>query len=144
ALLSWTAYAVYNARHLKAHPHFTSNEWSLLTGLVTGFQALFLIPAFFIGPSHGMDAFPMFWGIVTITAIGASVIGNALWNGASRMLPMSLSGQLIVFETLFALLYGFILEHRGPRPFEIAAVALLMGGVLWSAHKHRTVPAAAH
>ncbi|MDG2523719.1 DMT family transporter [Caulobacter segnis] len=144
ALLSWTAYAVYNARHLKAHPHFTSNEWSLLTGLVTGGQALLLAPAFFIGASHGMDAYPMFWGVSIIVAIGASVVGNGLWNGASRMLPMSLSGQLIVFETLFALLYGFILEHRTPRAFEWAAIALLMAGILWSADKHRTVPQAAH
>ena len=27
---------------------------------------------------------------------------------ASRRLPLTLSGQLIVFETVFALLYGFI------------------------------------
>ncbi len=144
ALLSWTAYAVYNARHLKAHPHFTSNEWSLLTGLMTGAQALLLMPAFVLGPKHGMDAFPLFWGVVTVTAIGASVIGNALWNGASRMLPISLSGQLIVFETLFALLYGFVLEHRVPRPLEWLAVALLMSGILWSAHKHRVAPENAH
>lgn len=144
ALLSWTAYAVYNARHLKAHPHFTSNEWSLLTGLVTGGLALLMVPAFFIGPRHGMGAYPMFWGVSIILALGASVVGNGLWNGASRMLPMSLSGQLIVFETLFALLYGFILEHRVPRPLEWLAIALLMSGILWSAHKHRVVPENAH
>ncbi|MET0338682.1 MAG: DMT family transporter [Caulobacter sp.] len=144
ALLSWTGYAVFNARYLKAHPHFTSNEWSLLSGIVTGGLALLMIPSFFIGPSHGMDAYPVFWGVSIVLALGASVVGNSLWNGASRMLPMSLSGQLIVFETQFALLYGFVLEHRLPRPLEWTAIALLMAGVLWSAHKHRTVPVAAH
>jgi hypothetical protein len=51
-------------------------------------------------------------------ALGASVIGNGLWNAASRLLPLSLSGQLIVFETLFALLYGFLHDARWPLPLE--------------------------
>jgi hypothetical protein len=43
------------------------------------------------------------------------VIGNHLWNIASRKVPLTLSGQLILFETLFALLYGFIYKQQLPR-----------------------------
>ena len=68
--------------------------------------------------------------------LGASLIGNNLWNIASRRLPLTLSGQMIVFETLFALAYGFVFDHRWPRPLEIAAIVLLMAGVAWSVRLH--------
>ncbi|HEU4550359.1 MAG TPA: hypothetical protein VFS01_11730 [Rhizomicrobium sp.] len=47
-------------------------------------------------------------------ALGASVIGNAFWNYASRVLPLTMTAQLVLFETLFALLYSFILAERWP------------------------------
>ena len=55
---------------------------------------------------------------------------------ASRRAPVTLSGQLILFETLFALLYGFLYRAQGPRPLELAAIVLLVAGVTWSVHAH--------
>jgi hypothetical protein len=55
----------------------------------------------------------LFWFYNGMLALGASVIGNHLWNIASRRLPVTLTGQLILFETVFALLYGFV--YRGAR-----------------------------
>ena len=49
---------------------------------------------------------------------------------------MTLSGQLILFETLFALLYGFIYRQQLPRPLETAAIVLLVAGVAWSMRVH--------
>lgn len=138
ALAVWTVYAVWNARRLAATPRFNSHEWSLLTGVVTGLLSLLLvIPAFAGGSAHGPDAWALFWGVGLAVAVGASVIGNGLWNAASRLLPLSLSGQLIVFETLFALLYGFLHEGRWPSALEAAAIVLMLVGVLWSVHLHR-------
>ena len=139
ALAVWTVYAVWNARRLAATPRFTGHEWSLLTGVVTGLLSLLLIvPAFALpGASHQQGAWMLFWGVSLAVALGASVIGNGLWNTASRLLPLSLSGQLIVFETLFALLYGFLHEGRWPLPLEAAAIVLMLAGVLWSVHLHR-------
>jgi drug/metabolite transporter (DMT)-like permease len=139
ALAMWTAYAVWNARRLAATPKFTSHEWSLLTGLATGLLALLLVvPAFLLGgKAHAPAAWGWFWAVSFAVAIGASVIGNGLWNAASRLLPLSLSGQLIVFETLFALLYGFLHEGRWPRGLETAAIVLMLAGVLWSVRLHR-------
>ncbi len=139
ALAMWTAYAVWNARRLAATPKFTSHEWSLLTGLATGLLSLVLVvPAFMLGGQvHASSAWAGFWAVSFAVAIGASVIGNGLWNTASRLLPLSLSGQLIVFETLFALLYGFLHEGRWPRGLETAAIVLMLAGVLWSVRLHR-------
>jgi drug/metabolite transporter (DMT)-like permease len=139
ALAMWTAYAVWNARRLAATPRFNSHEWSLLTGVATGLLSLGLvIPAFLLGGAvHAPAAWGGFWAVSFAVAIGASVIGNGLWNAASRLLPLSLSGQLIVFETVFALLYGFLREGRWPRALESAAIVLMLAGVLWSARRHR-------
>ena len=139
ALAMWTAYAVWNARRLAATPKFTSHEWSLLTGLATGLLSLLLVvPAFVAsGEVHAAADWRWFWMVSFAVAIGASVIGNGLWNSASRLLPLSLSGQLIVFETLFALLYGFLHEGRWPRGLEATAIVLMLAGVLWSARLHR-------
>lgn len=143
ALGVWTVYAVWNARRLAATPKFTSHEWSLLTGVATGLLSLVLVPAFFLGGKAHVPAaqflggWGWFWLVSFAVAIGASVIGNGLWNATSRYLPLSLSGQMIVFETLFALLYGFLHEGRWPHGLETAAIVLMLAGVLWSVRLHR-------
>lgn len=137
ALASWSAYAIGNARWLARVHHISNHDWSLLTGLVTGALALVMaLPAFWLGGEHSGDDWVRFWAVNTAIAIGASVIANGLWNAASRYLPLTLSGQMIIFETLFALFYGFLWEQRVPRPLEMLAIAALIIGVTWSARLH--------
>jgi drug/metabolite transporter (DMT)-like permease len=145
ALLCWSWYAIDNARYLKRNPHFSSAEWSALYGISSGLIALLIgLVAFALrhddvtgaaAVASGRD-WTMFWIANSLLALGASVIGNHLWNIASRSVPVTLSGQLILFETLFALLYGFIYQQRPPRALEIAAIVLLIAGVLWSVRVH--------
>lgn len=145
ALLCWSWYTIDNTRYLKRNPHFSSAEWSALYGLTSGAIAL-LIAAVCLaiwyddvtgaaGAASGRD-WTRFWITNALLALGASVIGNHLWNIASRRVPVTLSGQLILFETLFALLYGFIQAHQYPRPLEMAAVVLLIAGVVWAVRVH--------
>jgi len=145
ALLCWTWYAVDNARFLKRNPHFSSGEWSSLYGISSGLIALVIALvalAIFHGDVTGAAAvatgrdWTVFWIVNALLALGASVIGNHLWNVASRKVPLTLSGQLILFETLFALLYGFIYKQQLPRALEVAAVVLLIAGVMWSVRVH--------
>jgi drug/metabolite transporter (DMT)-like permease len=144
ALVSWTVYAVQNSRWLTRIGHVSSHEWSLLTGVVTGAESLLLaVPAFLFAPGeHASADWLYFAGIVTAVAICASILGNAFWNRASRLLPLTMTGQMILFETLFALLYAFVWEQRWPAGAEIAAVVLLVAGVLSCAAAHRA-PASA-
>jgi drug/metabolite transporter (DMT)-like permease len=145
ALVSWTIYAVQNSRWLGRVHHVSSHEWSLLTGVVTGAQALLLaVPAFLWTPAaHASADWLRFGGVVAGVAIFASILGNAFWNRASRLLPLTLTGQMILFETLFALLYAFIWERRLPTGLETAAMVLLVAGVLSCTAAHRTEAAAA-
>lgn len=84
----------------------------------------------------------MLAGIVTAVAVLCSVIGNRLWNAASRALPLTMSGQLIVFETVFVVLYGWMWEQRRPTAAEGTALLLLLGGVALCAQAHRPQHAA--
>ncbi len=59
-------------------------------------------------------------------AVLALIVGNAFWNKMSRSLPLTLVGQMILFETLFALIYGFLWERRLPTPLESAAFVLVI------------------
>lgn len=140
ALLCWSAFAVANSRWLARLPSVTAHDWSLLTGVVTGSLSLLLVPVILLSPAvdwAGAD-WIYFIGISLAVALGASIVGNALWNQASRLLPMTLLGQMIVFETLFALFYGFMLEGRWPTPLEASAILLMITSVTWSLRAHRS------
>ncbi|MDQ7994776.1 MAG: DMT family transporter [Luteibacter sp.] len=139
ALLSWSAYSIGNARWLTRRHDLGSHEWSLLTGLMTGALSLLLVPvALAVGtPAHDLEQWWLFVGMSMGVALFASVLGNAFWNRASRLLPLSLSGQMIVFETLAALLYSFLWHRRWPDALEWAAIALLVAGIVQCARVHR-------
>ena len=139
ALLSWTTYSVGNARWLARCPQVSGHDWSLLTGVATGGLSLLLLPLAFGmgGQDHASAEWGLFWLVAVAVAVLASILGNACWNRASRALPLTLGGQMIVFETLFALLYGFLWQQRWPTVTELLAAACLMAGVVFSAAAHR-------
>lgn len=73
--------------NLRAHPRFTSQEWSILTGVATGVLALVLlaIPAFALPGMATTTPQPVaawwkFWAVSAGMAVGASVLGNSLWR----------------------------------------------------------------
>ena len=82
-------------------------------------------------------AFPMplgpqpwrFLGLMFAIGLFASWLGTLCWNEASQRLPTTLVGQLIVFETLSALAYAFVLRGQWPEPYSMLGIALLIGGV---------------
>lgn len=139
ALVSWTIYALRNARWLHRLPHVSAHDWNLLTGLVTGALSLLLVPAalYFDSTQHSVGAWTRFAAISAGMAVFASILGNSFWNRMSRMLPLTLVGQMILFETLFALLYGFAWESRLPVLTEWVAMACVATSVVLCLHAHR-------
>jgi drug/metabolite transporter (DMT)-like permease len=128
ALASWTIYAVGNSRCLARLDRISAHDWSLLTGIVTGSQAVMLVPVtiLFEPLRHDAVAWLDYASVSLGVAVVASIAGNALWNRMSRLLPLTLVGQMILFETLFALLYGFLWERRLPTVFETGAFLLVV------------------
>ncbi|WP_418647680.1 DMT family transporter [Thauera butanivorans] len=139
ALATWTWFAVANSRWLARLQRITAHDWNLLTGVVTGALTLGLLPfaALIEASSHTAADWLRLAGVAAGLAFFASIAGNALWNRMSRLLPLTLVGQMILFETLFALLYGFAWEKRLPTVLEISAFALVSLSVVSCVAAHR-------
>lgn len=140
ALFSWSRYAVCNSRWLGRLTSISAHEWNLLTGVVTGVLALSVaIPGMlFTSTTHSQSELILFTLVVSGVAIFCSVMGNGLWNYASKVLPLTLTGQLIVSESVFGLLYGFLWEQRWPSTLELVAIGLMTTGVIHSASAHQS------
>lgn len=144
ALLSWSAFAIGNSRWMARLPHVSGHDWSLLTGVVTGgFALLLVLPAAGEMASQTGGEWARLAAASLGVAVFASIVGNAFWNQASRLLPLSMLGQMIVFETLFAFLYGYLWEGRGPTLIEVVAMGLMMVSVVWCVRAHRPAAEAA-
>jgi drug/metabolite transporter (DMT)-like permease len=144
-VVSWSWYATHNGRYLK-HSRFNSSDWSTLLGIATGTVAVaFGLIAWLLFP-HLVPAnlessrWVEFLWVCFFLALCGSWIANGLWNACSRRMATSLSGQMIVFETMFACLYGFLYAQRLPGLMELASICLLVGGVVWAARRHRLPP----
>jgi drug/metabolite transporter (DMT)-like permease len=68
--------------------------------------------------------------LMFILGFFASWLGTLFWNQASQRLPTSLAGQLIVFETLSALLYAYLWRATSPGWLSTVGIGLLMAGVV--------------
>jgi drug/metabolite transporter (DMT)-like permease len=139
ALVFWTAFAIFNSAWLKRHPEVRATDWANWLGMATGLGGLLLWIA---GGSSlpALAAQPGWWGFVAVClalGFGSSWLATMLWNIASQRLSASLCGQLIVSETLFALVYSFAWDGRWPSLAQWAAAVLFTLGILASIKAHR-------
>jgi drug/metabolite transporter (DMT)-like permease len=149
AVICWTWYPIRNGQWLRAHTSRSPRAWATAQGLVTLPLSALALLAFWAYDALSGSGFDAPWGPTPALFLGlmfgigllASWLGTLCWNEASQRLPTTLAGQLIVFETLAALCYAWILGGRGPDAITLAGVALLVAGVLWALR--RGAPAAA-
>jgi len=137
---AWTWYPIHNARWLRAHPSRTSMTWATAQGMVTLPMALLGLLASIAylkmtGDARFAESLwgpqPLeFWLLMVVIGFSASWLGTLLWNIASKNTPTALTGQLIVFETLAALGYAYLVYQRAPSGYEMAGIALLVLGVI--------------
>jgi drug/metabolite transporter (DMT)-like permease len=138
AMASWTLFALLNAAWLKRHPQVNATDWANWLGIAAGLGALLLwwvagsgLPALAAQPDLGLFA----W-LCLGTGFGSAWLATILWNLASQRLSASLCGQLIVSETVFALLYSFAWDGQWPSLVQSAACALFILGILASIKAH--------
>lgn len=139
AMLCWTAYGLLNAAWLRRYPELHATDWANWLGVATGASAvvLWLLAGSDIS-SVQSKADPVGFILISLAiGIGSSWLATVLWNVASQRLPADLCGQLIVSETVFALLYSFAWDGRWPRLTEAAAAALFILGMLASLRAHQ-------
>jgi drug/metabolite transporter (DMT)-like permease len=137
ALSLWTWYGLTNARILAERKTLSPAVWTALTGIGT---LIALIPVLLIGWLAGWSMLPTLglagpgalrlvaWSLVL--AVLCSWAATWAWSIAAQRLPVSLAGQLIVVETIFALLYGALYRGQSPGWAEVLGGALLIAGVV--------------
>ncbi|MBS1962098.1 MAG: DMT family transporter [Bdellovibrionales bacterium] len=143
ALASWTAFAIRNARFLREHPAWRPLDWAGVLGIasmVTGF-------AIFLAVERGSvvgalargfgDARLLVW--TGFMGVVGAWFTSALWNFASRVLRPAALGMLLVFESVFGLLFGFLYDGRFPSAREGTAAACLIVGAMLGIRRLRAV-----
>ncbi|KIQ36224.1 transporter [Variovorax paradoxus] len=139
SMVSWTIYGLLNAKWLQRHAELNATDWANWLGIATGLGALLL----WVAAGSDMATLrsrpdgTLFVWIALAGGFGSSWLATILWNIASQRLSASLCGQLIVSETLFALLYSFVWDGRWPQATEWLAALLFVLGILASIKAHR-------
>ena len=135
----WTAFGLLNAAWLKRHPEVSATTWANWLGLVTGLGALLLwttagsdVDVLSAQPQRAQTV-----ALLIATGVGSAWLATLLWNVASQRLSASLCGQLIVSETLFALLYAFVWSAQWPSSSQLAAAVFFVAGIFASTWAHR-------
>ena len=139
AVVSWTWFSIMNAEWLLKHPKHSTGAWTCLQGVtVLPFAAvLFAVlawPAGFMDTAlTAMGPAPWrFLGVALMIGLLCSWVAMACWNRMSQLLPAALGGQLIVFESVFAVVYALIWRGEMPTLSMTVGFLVLMGGVLGS------------
>lgn len=139
AMLSWLAFGLLNARWLRTHTRVRSTAWANWLGLAAGLGGLVLWLTWgtSVGELVSRPGFGLFLLVCSFTGIGSAWVAAVLWNVASRRLGPSLAGQLVVSETVFALLYAFAWSGNWPMAAQWLAAVLFVAGILASIRAHR-------
>jgi drug/metabolite transporter (DMT)-like permease len=139
SLVCWTAFAILNSAWLKRNPEVDATDWANWLGIATGLGASLMWLAGGSGV-HTLLARPDFFRFVLLcmaAGFGSTWLATILWNKASQRLSASLCGQLVVSETIFALLYSFLWDGHWPTAAEGVACVLFTLGILASIRAHR-------
>jgi drug/metabolite transporter (DMT)-like permease len=137
SLIIWNWYVIANTDFLKKNRTVSSSDWSTLIGVATFLWVViiclilfFLAPADYLGKyfvlNSALISF-LFGGLVL--GLICSWLGSYFWNVGSQALPMSLAGQLTIFETIFGLIFVYLLEQRLPTMMESIGILTILGGV---------------
>jgi drug/metabolite transporter (DMT)-like permease len=131
ALFIWIVYGLVNAAVMRAPDAPDGLPWTGLQGIGAAVGSLILLPLSSFGT---LDAIPAsdtyrFIAWALLMGLAGSWFATWCWVVASRRLPLALTAQLIVAETLFGLAYGFMFEGRWPTPAEGLGAGLQFVGV---------------
>jgi drug/metabolite transporter (DMT)-like permease len=129
SLACWTWYGVSNAAWLRARPHITAAAWTMAQG-ITLFPLVVFAALVLAAPEAGHAlGDPSFVTVSLVVGLGSTWLATLCWNQASRLLPTTLAGQLIVFVTIAAVIYGSVYRGMLPSIAVISGVSLLAAAV---------------
>ena len=141
SLLVWTWYPISNAEWLRSHRRVSPMFWTIAQG--AGALPASLIGMGIYGWSVGSvdvmlgeTPFKFFLGIAFL-AVVCSWVAICFWNAMSQRLTPALGGQMIIFETIFAVVYAHIVREAMPTTLMTVGMILLLVGVCASVRVFR-------
>ncbi len=139
SMVSWTIFGLYNSAWLKKHTEVSAADWANWLGVATGLGAwvLWLFAGSDLKPMLSDSKIIPFAIICIATGLGSAWLATIFWNIASQRLSASLCGQLIVSETVFALIYSSWWDGQLPAGLAVFASVLFVLGILASIKAHR-------
>jgi drug/metabolite transporter (DMT)-like permease len=139
SMVCWTIFAIVNSAWLKKHTEVSAADWANWLGVATGLGAwvLWLSAGSDLKTMTSDAKFASFALICVATGLGSAWLATIFWNIASQRLSASLCGQLIVSETVFALIYSSWWDGRLPDVLAILAGVMFVLGILASIKAHR-------
>lgn len=149
AVACWTWYPIRNGEWLRRHAGRSPGTWATAQGIATLPMAFVGFMLYWLWNGVSGHVFPMplgpepwhYVGLMAAIGLFASWLGTLCWNEASQRLPTTLVGQLIVFETLSALAYAYLLRGQWPEPLTLIGVSLLVAGVIRALRRQPPSPA---
>lgn len=147
ALTTWTWYVIDNSKFLRKNPELKSSDWTTLNGVATLFwgAVLAITLALFFQDELHIDKYiapsPELWQFIIgsiVLGFACSWLGAYLWNKACLHLPVSLAGQLTVFETIFGVLYIYAFYQTYPPPMEFLGMALFLIAIVYGVRAFST------
>ena len=144
SLVLWTWYALANGRFLGRTRAVSATEWSSIIGLASlGVAAIALPVSWWLGLARDPTMLTTaefseiaLWSL--LLGGGSTWLGTVLFNMASKLLDMSIVGQLIVFEAVFGIAYLFALSGDAPAPLELLGIAIAIVAVWLSIRRLQT------
>jgi drug/metabolite transporter (DMT)-like permease len=139
SMVCWTIFAIFNSAWLKKHAEVSAADWANWLGVATGLGAwlLWMLAGSDLKAITSDPKFIPFAIISIATGLGSAWLATIFWNIASQRLSASLCGQLIVSETVFALIYSSWWDGKLPAWLAIVAAVLFVLGILASIKAHR-------
>lgn len=153
SLAAWTWYVVANSRFLRKNTHITPSNWANIMGIATFFWVLLIegLMVIALGADEVMGKYTDFESNLQAFVLGTASLGIAcswvgfyLWYRANHYLPVSLAGQLTIFETIFGLTFVYIVEERIPTTIELSGIILMLGGIVASVNALKKPSSAAN
>lgn len=141
ALGLWTWYAVMSKIVLTRYPNVSASDWSTILGTATMFSLIVVLGGWLalnwnssqlILFSRWSNELKTFLLGTAFLGIPCSWIGFYFWSKGSCLLPVGLSGQLLICETLFGLCLVHYWEDRLPSPIEWLGMVFMLTGILAS------------
>lgn len=137
--LSWTVFSLWNAKALARYTAVSAGLWANWLGIATGLGACLMWWLMGSDASYlaAQDGKLLAVWVLLGSGIGSAWLATVLWNIASQRLSASLCGQMIVSETLFALLYSHWWQGTWPGIWHVSAALVFCLGIVLAIGVHR-------